>query len=265
MSELSSDGRKDLLYDCKEQNPNPWAGTWSAENSNILLPESFAHKRIHEYRNKRMSERAQERATLSQKEMPSSPLSQLLKDWKILHPRWQAAEPHDGHNQTTSGLDLGTWNSHQIWPNLPSWHGPAHFFHASTFCEWWNYFPVSQRAHPFHAGQVLKPTSYHSVSHLPWNIFILPHYSLSHVIPPQKQSFSLTQHNTLKLQFQPTGWDTPTGAVTAWLLEEYPIALGLGIRRLPQEGIPAWNYKYGQIPMTRKSKTLGGSQLLFSC
>lgn len=57
----------------------------------------------------------------------------------------------------------------------------------------------------------------------------------------------------------------PTGAVTARLLEEYPIARGLGIRRLPQEGIPAWHYKYGQIPMTRKSKILWGSQLLFSC
>lgn len=188
MSELSSDERKDLPYDCREQNPNPWNGTWSVENSDFLLPESYTHKWIHEYRNKRTSEWAQEWATLSKKEMVSSPLSQLLKDWKILHPRWQTSEPHDGHNQITSGLNLGTWNSHPVHSDQICLHGmalptpsmpPLSVSGEITF-------RLARRAHPFQAGRALKPTSYHSVSHLPWNTFILPHYSLSHVIPPLK-------------------------------------------------------------------------------
>lgn len=122
-----SDKRKYLPCDSREQNPNPWNGTWSAENSNFLLPENYAHKWTNEYTNKWMSEWAKKWIKLSQKEMASSPLPQWLKDWKIIHHRWQKAEPHDA--APSDDCWTQPWNLKQppgsLWPDLPSWHGPV--------------------------------------------------------------------------------------------------------------------------------------------
>lgn len=105
----------------------PRDGTWTAENFGVSLTRDlrspmnkWTHKQVNEWMTKGINQAAQ-------KKMASSPLPQLLKDWKVLHHRWQKAELRE--TARTYYCWTQSWNLElppgSPWPNLPSGNGPA--------------------------------------------------------------------------------------------------------------------------------------------
>lgn len=98
--------------------------------------------------------------------------------------RWQ--NHMTKHNEITFGLNLGTWNSHPVHSDQLCLHGmalPTPSMPPLSLRGGMTFWLARENILSMQDESSNRRTI---TMRLPWNTFILPHHSLSHVIPPLK-------------------------------------------------------------------------------